>query len=271
LLAMEKSHSADQISEAEALKNAKRAILDEGLAHSISIFESGAMLFRKGTALQKVAMKAYKAFAIGKIAIDTQREVRSIWTNYQANPKNILFPGWGAFIARLKQVAAVGRGAVSIQRIKSQQFADGGSTLPMVNIGGVWQAAKQIGSFAGGGNFSGNNVGVIGERGAEWVAPNWMLKHPATANIIGMLEAKRQQGQAFESGGSTAAQAAPFSSPEGGNGDMEEMLARIDARLAAQNEILMSWPANLKVYNSLTELEDGLKVLQKIRDDASVG
>lgn len=42
---------------------------------------------------------------------------------------------------------------------------------------------------------------IAGEAGAEWIAPNWMLQNPATANIIGMLEALRSGTPVFASGG----------------------------------------------------------------------
>jgi hypothetical protein len=52
---------------------------------------------------------------------------------------------------------------------------------------------------------------VAGEAGREWIAPNWMLQNPRTANIIGMLESARRDRRAFASGGfnGSGAAAAP--------------------------------------------------------------
>lgn len=44
---------------------------------------------------------------------------------------------------------------------------------------------------------------VAGEAGREWIAPSWMLSSPKYANVIGMLEAARQEKRYFAGGGST--------------------------------------------------------------------
>lgn len=90
--------------------------------------------------------------------------------------------------------AAIGfMGAVQTGLIAAQpvpEFAKGGLT-----------------TFANGGPVIAPRMGLIGEAGPEWVAPNWMLRNPATANIIGALESVRQNKRvnAFADGGSTAA------------------------------------------------------------------
>jgi hypothetical protein len=42
---------------------------------------------------------------------------------------------------------------------------------------------------------------VAREAGRESIAPNWMLKNPRTANIIGILESARKEKLAFAGGG----------------------------------------------------------------------
>jgi TP901 family phage tail tape measure protein len=64
--------------------------------------------------------------------------------------------------------------------------------------------AKGGSTFANGGGVMKPRLGLIGEKGPEWVAPNWMLRDPATADVIGALEAIRQnRTSAFADGGST--------------------------------------------------------------------
>lgn len=59
-------------------------------------------------------------------------------------------------------------------------------------------------TFADGGPVMQPKVGLIGEAGPEWVAPNWMLRNPATADVIGSLEAMRtNRSRAFADGGAT--------------------------------------------------------------------
>jgi len=74
---------------------------------------------------------------------------------------------------------------------KPPQFAEGGATAP----GGMVNKTTLF-SSASGRNF------IAGEAGSEWVAPNWMLQNPVTANTIGMLEAVRQN-RGFAKGGRT--------------------------------------------------------------------
>jgi TP901 family phage tail tape measure protein len=62
---------------------------------------------------------------------------------------------------------------------------------------------------------------IAGERGAEWVAPNWMLQDPVTANQIGALEEIRQQGS---SAGARAQSGAAGMSGSGGNAELARML-----------------------------------------------
>jgi len=45
---------------------------------------------------------------------------------------------------------------------------------------------------------------VAGEAGKEWIAPNWMLKNPTYANIIGSLEVARKEKRMYASGGFNA-------------------------------------------------------------------
>jgi TP901 family phage tail tape measure protein len=74
------------------------------------------------------------------------------------------------------------------------QFAEGGST------------------FKNGGPVVQPRLGLIGEAGPEWVAPNWMLRDPATADVIGALEKMRRDGPTpFYKGGLTKRNREAFS------------------------------------------------------------
>lgn len=217
------------------------------------------------------AIKIAKAVALTQIGIDLQNEIQGIWRNANKNWLNALIPGWGAAYAALQTGAAIGRASNAVSQVKAQKFAGGGPTMPMVEVDGVWQMAKNAGSFSPGGMVSGTNLGVIGEKGPEWVAPNWMLQRPDTANVIGMLEATRQ-GRAFAQGGSTSTgQEQPMSNMVGTDmRALEQKLDHTNQLLMQLNQNVTAWPATLKVMNSLQEVEAGLRTLQTIRDDASV-
>ena len=81
---------------------------------------------------------------------------------------------------------------LQVAAINSQSFAKGGYTNP-------------------GGYTDGPKMYVAGEAGTEWIAPNWMTEHPATAQMIYSLENIRRKKiglspavQNFASGGFTS-------------------------------------------------------------------
>ncbi len=53
---------------------------------------------------------------------------------------------------------------------------------------------KIIPEFASGGFTNGERMYIAGEAGTEWISPNWMTRHPATAPLIANLENLRQRG-----------------------------------------------------------------------------
>lgn len=125
-----------------------------------------------------------KAFSASKVLVDVQEEIQAIWKYANEHPSNLLFPGSGNLIAAVKTALAVGRAAVAVGKINQQQFAKGG--------------------FTGRGKFGKDDTGhdVAGVVHAdEWVAPKWMVSHPAYNSVINQLEGIRVRG--FAEGGFT--------------------------------------------------------------------
>ena len=54
------------------------------------------------------------------------------------------------------------------------------------------EAASGTSKYESGGFTNGEGVYIAGEKGEEWIAPNWMTNHPLTAPIIAGLESWRQ-------------------------------------------------------------------------------
>lgn len=110
--------------------------------------------------------------------------IARIWATHAANPIVA-----GVLTGILATGTAVRLALIANE--KPPQFAQGGATAPggMVNQSTLFSSA------------SGRNF-IAGEAGSEWVAPNWMLQNPITANTIGMLEAVRQN-RGFAKGGRT--------------------------------------------------------------------
>lgn len=130
--------------------------------------------------------------------------------------------------------------------IKATQIAQTLTSKINLGAGLATIAAQAIKGFATGGFSDDDPSGFVnrdtvfrrsasgrpfraGEAGREWIAPNWMLENPRTANIIGMLEnARKSRGLA--TGGSSSSPVTVNSSV-----DMSELTQKMDAFIEAQN------------------------------------
>lgn len=101
------------------------------------------------------------------------------------------------------QAIAAAIGAKQIQAIRAQAFEKGGDTVKTDGQNYFYQGQRleKKGSFADGGHVVKGSLGVIGEKGREWVAPNWMVTNGKYAPIINELEQVRIRG--FAVGGVT--------------------------------------------------------------------
>jgi hypothetical protein len=60
------------------------------------------------------------------------------------------------------------------------------------------KAANSTSKYATGGYTHGETTYIAGESGEEWIAPNWMVTHPATAPLISGLDKIRETGKAID-------------------------------------------------------------------------
>ena len=125
---------------------------------------------------------ALKAFAAGKVVIDTEEAIMAIIKNAQANPSNILFPGAGNIISGLKIATVLTKSGLALSKIKKTGFYEGGYT-------------GDRGLFT---DNAGRPV-VGGVHSGEWVAPKWQVEHPTFGPMIKYLDNMRSNG--FEEGG----------------------------------------------------------------------
>lgn len=146
---------------------------------------------KKKEAAEIKAAKRQKAISIAQTIINTAQSI--IKTGAQLGyPLAIPF-----------QVIAGAIGAAQIQAIRAQAFEQGGTTVLKNESGFFYDGMplQQAGSFASGGHIKTGSIGVIGEKGPEWVAPNWMMTSPKYAPVLNQLEAIRVRG--FAVGGET--------------------------------------------------------------------
>lgn len=115
--------------------------------------------------------------------------------------------------------AATGFAEVGIIAAQAVPFAQGGNT------------------FKKGGPVDRPFVAIAGEAGPEWIAPNWMLRNPATANVIGMLENIRvnKTPVPFADGGSTSGRNIPANNNTGKGSEEALMVAINNLTLTTAN------------------------------------
>lgn len=98
------------------------------------------------------------------------------------------------------------------------------------------QTVGHFAKFASGGYTEGEKVYIAGEKGTEWIAPNWMMKNPTTAAVIASLENMRKNKVSVNtsaipqmaSGGFTSRNNTPDKFPESfdkpGNQDLQNQI-----------------------------------------------
>lgn len=245
-----------RVADKKAELNSSMRMGEEQLQEAIySAYQEGFALIGGLLRENSVAAKAFflleKVAAGAKIIISLQQQLAAIRLSAWLNPLFIADPtgaARAAFIATHSTIAKINAGiglaTVASQAIKG--FAHGGFSnddpAGYVNRDTVFARSSSGRPFR------------AGEAGREWIAPNWMLENPRTANLIGMLESARQN-RGFAAGGSTGTEAAVFDTQ-----GIEAMLARMvnmqEQMIRAQRE------ANTKKvvlsYRELQDMDDDL-------------
>lgn len=147
-----------------------------------------------------------KMSTLFQIAIDTAAAISALVKNSEANPANAVTSGVAGAVQFATGLARITTNMAKASQLLRKEpperpaFAEGGDTgtvLPNVSGGGM--VGRAI-------------VGLFGEKGREWVGPNWMYEHPTLQPVFHWLESVRVMGRvpAYAEGGSTApAQPAP--------------------------------------------------------------
>ncbi|QNF34372.1 phage tail tape measure protein [Adhaeribacter swui] len=264
----------------EKLTKVKSDLARMQIGKAQEAIQTGIDLLGKDTAARKVAVTAHKAFSLGKIAVDLREEIQAIWKHANQNPMNALIPGSGNIIAGVQTALAIGRAVKSTKEVTAQQFYAGGMTkkdgnpalIKMMERNGIWEMASgqsggSIGAFAEGGMVNEARLGLIGEKGAELVIPNWMIKSPKYANTVAYLEAERQKGvTAFATGGPTSETSLPAPRPVEENQGYTPYEQAMLSRLDSLTDEIKAWPTKLQVYNDVGQTQEKLELLNEIRE-----
>lgn len=123
---------------------------------------------------------------------------------------------------------AVGLQLAAINARPLPEYAVGGKTKVTGNSGQSYNA-DYVGSISNGGAYSSPSLGILGEKGYEYVVPNWIATMPEMANVMGLLEAVRVRG--YAGGGATTA--AANAAVAGNSGDANTMLTMAVLKLVS--------------------------------------
>lgn len=280
ILAIEKQIADGKIAEAQRAEAYKKEVMQIGFENARGFMQLGLDLLDEDSKARKAFALASKALDIGMVVSSGVKEIAGYWE------KTGTIPFVGAPMATALSIAAGIRTLGAVNKIRTAKYATGGMTGGgnMINMSmdanGTWRmpdgvGTRNVGSFARGGHVGSASFGVIGERGAEWVGPNWMMRSPKYANIFGYLEAERRKATPFAVGGATAP--APTIPSNGGTGaDVQNLMAMMEQfgdmsmKLDQMVMAIQEWPTRLRVVNDPRDILDGVRVLNEIEADSRI-
>lgn len=136
----------------------------------------------------------------------------------------------------------------------------------------AFAAGGATGTFAPGGSVQKPTLGLIGEKGSEWVAPNWMLSDPVYADVIGMLEQARVRG--YASGGITGQTATQKTTPTFVSTSTQQQQSNeaLTEALNKNNEFLQHLISHgVEATFDFQKYEKGVSTMAGIKKAASIG
>lgn len=256
-----KQMADNAIAEQQREQEAKDAIRAMGLSALQDTTRAVIELAGEETKAKKTAVTALKVLQVGEVIINGVKEVQGYWSAYSS------IPIAGPIIAALLTAGAVARTAISVSKIKSQQYAEGGFTGPGISVDGSGKLVDSSGYAI---------AGVVHQD--EWVAPAWQVKHPKYANVIGYLEAARRT-RGYQQGGmvdaalptaSSASAAAALTDAADIQGQTGENMAETNQKLDTMIGLLIQIAEELPVAVPVIEIEEKLSTLNQIRDRATI-
>ena len=171
-------------------------------------------------------------------------------------------------------------GALAVTKVLAQTGVLSPFAIPAIVAGTSLQIATILGQpkpkFAAGGFSDQDPAGFVdqstvfsrsasgrpfeaGEKGREWIAPNWMVKSPRFANVIGMLETARREKRSFASGGFNDNGSAPAVAQSYDFTRLEGMMSSMMAAIAASDR--------KPVVLSYAHFEDYKEKIDRVRMD----
>jgi hypothetical protein len=219
-----------------------------------------------------------KLSTLFQIGMDTAAAISSLTAMSEANPANAVTGGGAAIIQFLTGFARIGMNIAKATSLLSKPkptvpefYVGGGTETAMMNYHNPGTGPVSITmapTVSQGGTVNHKTLGWFGERGPEWVAPNWMYQHPDMQPLFQHLEYVRTTGAmpAFEVGG-----------PTGSTGSVQAPMGMVDqaspVMIAVANALnaltgQLQQPLTALVNND--QLEDNSERLTTIRNESQL-
>lgn len=161
------------------IAQARIALKDIQIAAIGDLASTMAGMFEQGSAAQIAMIAIEKAIAIAQIWMNLAREKSAInLAAAQMSTIPIVGPALAAAYSAAMTAKAIANAKINTGLVIAQTVATAVSS----------GKRKKTPAFAAGGFTKGAKMYVAGEAGDEWIAPNSMVKHPATGPIIAALE-----------------------------------------------------------------------------------
>ncbi len=200
---------------------------------------------RKDAELKHDQFEREKKMKIANALIAGAQGSAQIWGTWAA------FPALAAALQIIEAAAVL----VAVGNIAKQPnpYAEGGYNRTSDNPQGYTAGATLYTSSASGEPF------IAGEKGKEWIMPNWMVQSPAIAPILNMLESVRQN-RGYSVGGSNAVMksgvsSSPSSSTSQSNSG-NEVIDRLGMQVERLTTILDNGIAAYLDYDRNTRIVD---------------
>ncbi|GAA3954157.1 hypothetical protein [Hymenobacter algoricola] len=256
----------------------KKKKLDEGL----SLFEKGlqtvkklvgleevsglAEVFGKKSVIYKTALAAQKAIAIAEIGMSLPKQMAA---NAEAGAKisaiapPVSIPLGTAYTIGTNILAGI-NAAAGIAKISGFSFRSGGRTSGgggTTDLAGLQVAPS--GKLLDAEGFA--VAGLVHEN--EYVIPEWMRADPKVAQMEQYLETRRLRG--YLAGGPTSQSSQPVGvdvDEFGSNSPAAALLQQLLAEQREQNERMNTWARELKVINSLHDLDQDYTTFKRVNN-----
>lgn len=198
----------------------------------------------KQRALKQEDFKKRQQQAIADAIINGALALTKIFANYS--------PPISYALAAIQGVLT----GVQIAKINSTpmpQFYAGGMTVTGASDRKRYYAMRSNSIFSGG-RFSGPTFGLIGERGPEFVVPNYIYSNPQNANVMAALEASVAQKKSVLSIGANSDSSANLQQLTVALASLTSMVNKLDERLAYPIEAVAYY--DIQKYQEAAKLRD---------------